>query len=181
MDYQNTLHSSSIEVMEELNENEMSYHGPFGNAMSDNLLSMTNLFLQEYFEGESVKMVKGVFSTFVELTQNIADYYEKYFVKLPSCSIQLKVEQSQVFIKTSNYIRVSDVENIRNLFSKTFSLEGEDLKNAHKQAILNGNSLGLLMIRKMQDAEFNWEIDQQDEEKPTLTIELKISYGATNN
>lgn len=181
MEVQNTITQSTSIEMEGFKKNELSYQGPFGNAMSDSLLTMANIFLQDFFENEPIKKVKGIFSAFVELSQNIAEYYEKRFTILPVCIIQLNVEENFVKIKTSNRLEDADLGLIENIFSRISSLEGEELNKANKEAILNGESLGLLMIKKMDDAQLNWEINRDANSIPYLSIDLKISYGATNN
>lgn len=59
---------------------------------------------------------------------------------------------------------------------KLESSNWEDLRAEYKRALFDGDSLGLIMIKRMKDADLSWEILKK-EDKSWLSLELKIDYG----
>ena len=55
------------------NKDQIEYWGPISNEFSDAFLGMGRLFLQQFLEDSHVRLVKGVFSSFVEMVQNIEE------------------------------------------------------------------------------------------------------------
>jgi hypothetical protein len=138
---------------------------------------MGKVFLHGFFDGESVKKKKRIFSSFVELVQNVADYNELNFADtLPNSSVSLIVLENCVFIKTSNLIKKKDKQSIETRFKRLFLLSLNELNNSYKDALLTGRSLGLIMIRRLEDSVFNYEIIQ-DGEDYWLNLDLRIDYG----
>jgi hypothetical protein len=164
-----------------LRKEELEYWGPLNHHFSNSFLTMGNKFLQAYFESISVKTIKKIFTAFVELVQNVAEYSEEKFQNnFPQSYVNLKVEGDEVVIKTANIILTEDVHNLTSKFNWLLNLEGVELDQAHKKALIHGESLGLIMIRKMKNANFDWEIIEQNEEH-WLTFELRIRYEETTD
>lgn len=162
--------------------NCLQYWGPVGHKFSDSFLTMTNDFLQKYFENESVKKIKGIFSSIVELVQNVADYNEIRFSNgFPNSLIGVKVLESKVMIFTKNKLDSEDVKMLDTLFEKITSLSGTVLESEHKNAILNGKSLGLLMIQRLDESKFDYKIETDQAKESWLHLQLAINYGSTTN
>jgi hypothetical protein len=160
--------------------NELKYCGPFSHQFSDSFISMGNIFLQGFFEGESIKKVKGIFSCFVELAQNMADYNELHFAeRLPLNFISMEVFDNTVSITTRNIINGDDKQGIEDRLVNLFSQNSDELDDSHKDAIINGKSLGLIMIKRLEESTFNYSFQQNEENNYWLNLELKIEYGAT--
>ncbi len=122
--------------------NCLQYWGPVGHKFSNLFLITVNDFLQKYFENKSVKKIKQIFSSIVELVQNVADYNETNFLRgFPNSFIGVKVFESKVMIFTKNKILSDDVLSLKFLLSQITGLIGNDLESEYKDAILNGKSL----------------------------------------
>lgn len=172
------LESSSLKR----SSNNLFYWGPIGHQFSDCFLTMGNVFLQKYFEGESVKKIKGIFSSFVEMVQNLADYNEgTYSNGFPQSLVSIEVLEQEVVILTSNMLEKKDVADIESRFSNLLSLNGSELIEAHNHAILKGQSLGLFMLKKMEESKLSFEINENQIGEFWLNLKLKIKYGTTKN
>lgn len=60
-----------------IKKDEMEYFGPIDHQLSNAFLTMGHDFMQTYFNSLSRIMRKKIFTVFIELIQNIADYSEK--------------------------------------------------------------------------------------------------------
>lgn len=162
--------------------NSLFYYGPVCHQFSNSFLTMSESFFKRVFEGVGVKKRKGIFSSFVEMVQNVADYNEKIIDEYPPESlVSIKVLSSEVVVVTSNLIKKNDVVDVQSKFAKILSLSKNELKEEHKLAILGGGSLGLLMIRKQEDSELFYEIEKDKNGDYWLNLQLKIKYESTTH
>ncbi len=160
-----------------LKEDEIEYWGPVNNDFCNSFLAMGNAFFDRFLDKLDSKFSKTVFSAFVELTQNVSEYNEANFSDdLPQSYINLKVLSNSIFIKTANRILLEDVKPFENRMQKLESWNWEELRAEYKKALFEGDSLGLIMIKRMKDADLSWEIFNK-EDKYWLSLELKIDYG----
>ena len=160
-----------------LKEDEIEYWGPVNNEFCNSFLAMGNSFFDRFLNNLDSKFSKTVFSAFVELTQNVSEYNEaKFKDDLPQSYINLKVSENSIFIKTANRILLEDIKPYEERMKKLESSNWEDLRAEYKRALFDGDSLGLIMIKRMKDADLSWEILKK-EDKSWLSLELKIDYG----
>ncbi len=159
---------------------QIEYWGPISNDFSDAFLSMGRLFLQQFLVGVHVRLIKGVFSSFVELVQNIAEYHQIEFEEnIPQSFVNLVIEKELITISTLNQVKEKDVVQLTELFEKLFSLSKEELKKAYRDSLFEGESLGLIMIKKLINSNLEWEISKDKEGINWLSLELKINYENT--
>ena len=158
-------------------EDELEYWGPLNHSFCNSFLTMANSFFEKFLEGKEIKLVKAVFSSFVELVQNISEYNEQNFAaNIPSSYVNVSVLNETVIIKTANQILSKDADAMVKRMEELDQSSLEDLKEKYKNALLNNQSLGLIMIKKMEKSKLDWEVNQQDENY-RLLVELKIEYG----
>jgi hypothetical protein len=158
-------------------EDELEYWGPLNHVFCNSFLTMANSFFEKFLEGKDIKFVKAVFSSFVELVQNISEYNEQNLVpNIPPSYVNVSVKEDFVMIKTANQILLKDVDPMIKRMQDLDASTPEDLKEQYKYALLNNQSLGLIMIKKMSNAKLDWEINQQNDTH-WLLVELKIEYG----
>lgn len=163
-------------------KDQIEYWGPVSDDFSDAFLSMGRLFLQQFLIDEHVRLIKGVFSSFVEMVQNIAEYNQKEFKdNIPQSFVNLMLGDELITITTINKVKEKDVENLTQLFENLFAMSKDELKKAHREALLEGKSLGLIMIKKLINSELDWELNTDQEGVNWLSLELKINYGSTKN
>ncbi len=156
----------------------MSYWGPLEHSMSDNILVMLEVFLKNQTELNSDKKFKSLFSSCVELLQNISDYNQKAGDELDSsCFLEIRALNDKVLVQTRNNIIEKDVESIKEKFQILFSMDENLLEESHKHALLNGESLGLIMLRRVEDSDFEWNIDQDKNNKYWLSLKFSLNYG----
>jgi len=164
------------------NKDQIEYWGPISNEFSDAFLGMGRLFLQQFLGDAHVRLVKGVFSSFVEMVQNIAEYNQKEFEEnIPQSFVHLMLDDNAIIITTINKIKEKDVPHLSQLLTKLFAMSKDELKKAHREALLDGKSLGLIMIKKIMDSELDWEINKDETGNNWFSLELKINYGSTKN
>lgn len=158
-------------------EDELEYWGPLNHIFCNSFLTMANSFFEKFLEGKDIKFIKAVFSSFVELVQNISEYNEQNLApNLPAAYVNVSFKDRFVLIKTANQILVEDVDSMNKRMQNLDASSPEDLKNQYKYALLNNQSLGLIMIKKMINAKLDWEINQRNNTH-WLLVELKIEYG----
>jgi len=164
------------------NKDQIEYWGPVSNDFSDAFLGMGRLFLQQFLINVHVRLIKGVFSSFVEMVQNIAEYNQKEFEdSIPQSFVNLMIGEDLITITTINKVKEKDVKKLSQLFENLFAMSKDELKKAHREALLEGKSLGLIMIKKLTDSELDWELNTDKEGVNWLSLELKINYGSTKN
>lgn len=172
----------SIEIRKKLfhlpfKEDELEYWGPLNHAFCNSFLTMGNNFFEKHLIDLEIKTVKTVFSAFVELVQNAAEYNEENFQSnIPQTYVNVKVQDDTVFIKTANQILSKDIDKMISRLESLDTFTLDELKNEYKDALINNKSLGLIMIKRMENATFEWEI-QEYEGQNWLSVELKIQYG----
>jgi hypothetical protein len=129
----------------------------------------------DYTLTTSPKRAKQVFTAFVELMQNIAEYYDQTFSEdsTPDAFINLKIRPEVVIIHTANEVLEKDLKNIKTTLGRFFSLDEIGLENERKEALLKGKSLGMIMIRKMLNKKFEWGL-QTHQNKHWLTFDLRL-------
>lgn len=84
-------------------------------------------------------------------------------------------------IFTKNKILSDDVLSLKFLLKRITGLIGNDLESEYKDAILNGKSLGLLMIQRLEESKFDYKIEINQENESWLHLQLAINYGSTTN
>lgn len=174
--------SLKYEILEKkgipIDENQLSYWGPINPNFSDSFLNMANVFLDRFYKSKPLINLKKIFSSFVELVQNVAEYNEKNeLTKLSQSFMNLSIEDDYVSILTSNQILECDVSSVKTIFNELFSLKENEVLERHKKALLNNESLGLLMIKKLQNAEFYWELIKDNKNNNWLNVKLKVYNG----
>ena len=97
-----------------LKEDELEYWGPLNHAFCNSFLTMGNNFFEKYLDTMGMKMVKSIFSAFVELVQNASEYNEEHFESnIPQTYVSVKVNEGLVYIRTANQILEADVKALR--------------------------------------------------------------------
>lgn len=160
-----------------INKDEMEYFGPIDHQLSSAFLDMGHDFMQSYFSNVPRIFRKKLFTVFIELIQNIADYNEKSSNQNKRAFVKLTVDQGVIMIKTINFVLKKDLEQLSKTLKQTFEIEGEDLQAAYKVALMKGKSLGLIMIRSIKGASFTYQIDSS-EEANYLSFEFKMNEDA---
>ncbi|MEQ8910625.1 MAG: DUF6272 family protein [Vicingaceae bacterium] len=141
---------------------ELEYWGPVDTQFSNSFLTMGNEFIERYVSYKS-KVSKKAFICLVELVQNIAEYNAIAFKdNTPDAYLDLQVKKGFIQIRTGNILKATDVELLSQKFKAIFEMNQSALEAANKEAILNGKSLGLIMIRRMEGAAIDWEIQAKD-------------------
>tara|TARA_R110000868_G_scaffold91491_2_gene253721 strand:+ start:162 stop:701 length:540 start_codon:yes stop_codon:yes gene_type:complete len=160
-------------------KNQIEYWGPVNSNFCDSLLSMSHDFLKKFLFGVHVRHLKEIFSVFVELVQNIAEYNQiKFADATPQSYVNLVINDTSVFITTKNEIKEKDVASIKNYIESLTNSTKEELKEKHRDALIEGKSLGLIIIVKMNNADFNYEIITDEQNANWLSIETTINYGS---
>jgi hypothetical protein len=163
-------------------KNQLEYWGPVNNQFADAFLTMANNFISSCLDVNDLSLRKGVFSSFVEMVQNVAEYNEERFVEdLPQSFIKLKINKNSVVINTANLIATEDLSKIEEIFGQLFLWEREELDKNHRDRLLAGGSLGLIMLRRLKNADFEYQLDKNKLGENWLSLELKINYGSTKD
>ena len=158
-------------------EDELEYWGPLNHTFCNSFLTMGNNFFEKFLGDMDMKSIKTIFSAFVELVQNASEYNEANFESnIPQTYVNVKVHEDNVYIRTANQILEKDVKALKDRLDRLESITMEELDADYKDALINNKSLGLIMIKRMKNASFEWEF-QQNNEQIWLSVELKIEYG----
>lgn len=161
-----------------IENDNVSYWGPMNREISDSLLAMAEIFLQKYFKIVPKQLTKSLFLLFIEMVQNVADYYsEKDIESLNHCYIYFNIEEQGSTIFTGNQILEEDLSKVREVFEELNVLSESQLGEKHKNAIFSKSSLGLLIVKKMKDSQLDWEIVKDSNQNHWLNIKLKVNYG----
>ena len=161
---------------------ENEYWGPLTIEFSDAFLTMAYSMLRSFFTKAEVKLFKAIYSTTTELVQNIAEYnklnetlsHNQSFINL-----SLKNHYAQIYC--SNQIMKKEVNSLTDRFVKMDNLSNESLAKEYAKALLNGGSLGLLMIYKLPGVKVKWNIKQDKDQVSWLNIYVKLSYASFRN
>ena len=161
-------------------KDQLEYWGPVNRAFSDSFLTMGHKFIYQYFGRLDSKYLKIVFSSFVEIVQNVAEYNEgSYEVNFPQSFLRLRDTGDKIVIDTVNSIKSEDKLEVQTIFERVFALPKEELQSEYKKLLLKGGSLGLIMLRKLKNSEFEYSFSENEEGDTWLVIELKMNYGNT--
>ena len=163
-------------------KNQIEYWGPVKSDLADAFLAMTNEFLKKYIVGVHSRHLKEIFSAFVELVQNVSEYNQEAFGEiLHSSYLGLVAGKNKVQLATSNLVKEKDIPFIEGLLNELTGSSKEELKSKHREALLEGKSLGLIIILRMQNATFDFKIEKTNEGHYWLSIETVINYESTEN
>lgn len=163
-------------------KNQVEYWGGVNHDFSDSFLSMTNAFLKNYLIGVHTRHHKEIFSAFVELVQNAVEYSLKEFEnELPLCYFGLEAKKNSIQLLASNKLKNKDIDFVSSFIDQLQSALKDDLKAQYKDALLEGKSLGLILIMRMRNADFEYEIQEDHEKNHWLTIETTIHYESIEN
>ena len=161
-------------------KDQLEYWGPLNHSFSDSFLTMGNAFIFEYFNHLNNRFIKIIFSSFVEMVQNIAEYNEESFTgSLPQSFVRLYDGEEMVTIETANLILEKDLVAVRTIFEKNAEIPAEQLEADYKKLLLSGGSLGLIMLRKLKNSTFEYSLLKTKEGDNWLSLELKIYHGNT--
>lgn len=162
------------------NQDQLEYWGPVNHVFADSFLTMGNTFIYQYFNNLNSRFLKLVFSSFVEMVQNVSEYNEENYRDNPQQSyIRLKDEGGKIVIATINKIRQEDFASVKAIFENAFAIAESELQNEYKRLLLKGGSLGLIMLRKLKDSYVEYSLAEDNEGEIWLSIELKMNYGNT--
>lgn len=163
-------------------KDQIEYWGPVSDGFSDAFLSMGNSFLKNFLEGFHLRHYKEIFSAFVELIQNVAEYNRlEYTDNPPQSYLNLTVEKETVKILTINQVKKKDTDYLSGFFDELLGNSKEELKKKHRQALLDGKSLGLIIILRMKSSGLSYKIQQDESGTHWLSIETNIKYGSTED
>lgn len=162
------------------NRDQLEYWGPVNHSFSDSFLTMGHSFIYKNFSFIKSKRLKEVFSSFVEMVQNISEYNEEdYQNEYPQSYIRLKGEEGQIIIDTINCIKDESLLSVKTIFENVSSLDKEELREEFKKKLMSSGSLGLIMLRKLSDSTFKYSITKDKSGINWLSIELRIDYENT--
>jgi hypothetical protein len=161
-------------------KDQLEYWGPINTSFANSFLTMADLFIQQYFTMLNAKVLKSLFSSLVEMVQNISEYAETSKTDGQyQAFIRVKGEDNQVVINTANRINSQDRATVEAIFESTFAIPKENLQEEYKKQLLSGGSLGLIMLRKLNNAKTEYTLTENEEGDIWLGIELKMNYGNT--
>lgn len=159
---------------------QLEYWGPVNHPFADSFLTMGHSFIYNSFPSISSKRLKEIFSSFVEMVQNVSEYNEEEFKNnYPQSYIRLKGEEGMVIIDTINCIKDENLLSVSTIFEKVSSFNKEELREEFKRKLMSGDSLGLIMLRKLSNSTFEYHITKDEAEVNWLSIELRINYENT--
>ena len=177
--------SSSIQQKKKIFElpydkDQLEYLGPVNHSFADSFVTMGHSFIYQYFKNLDHKLLKSVFSSFVEMVQNVSEYNEESFKEnYPQSYLSLKDGGDHIYINTINKIKTEDKLSVQSIFEKAFSVPEEGLQAEYKRLLFEGKSLGLIMLRKLINASVDFTFSENDEGEIWLSVDLKIRYGNT--
>ena len=161
-------------------KDQIEYWGPVNHVFADSFLTMGHTFIYQYFSNLNSKFLKSVFSSFVEMVQNVSEYNEEnYQDNLPQSFVRLRDGGGHVVINTVNRIKTEDKLSVQTIFEKAFSIPKEELLAKYKRLLLKGESIGLIMLRKLKNTDIEYSLSENQEGETWLSIELKMNYGNT--
>src|SRR5690606_19103859 len=115
--------------------------------------------------------------------QNIADYNAETFVErdIPASRYSLVLTEHSAIVKCCNQILSKDARRTNRRMKFLKELSEEQLDNEFKNALLNGKSLGLIMLHRFQDVKFEWEIQKSKNGLEWLNIHVTLNYASFRN
>jgi|GEM_PF-1073392 hypothetical protein len=161
-------------------KDQLEYWGPVDNDFADSFLTMGRTFIYQYFNHLDPTFLKTIFSSFVEMMQNLSDYNENHFENNEPKSYMLLEDGGKHFlITTINRIEAEDKATVQTIFQNAFSIPKDQLQTEYKKLLLTGGHLGLMKLRKVKNANLEYSLSENQEGETWLGIELKINYGNT--
>ncbi len=161
-------------------KDQLEYWGPVNHIFADSFLTMGHTFIYQYFSNLNSTFLKSVFSSLVEMVQNVSKYNEENCQdNLPQSLIRLKDGGGHVVVNTVNRIKLEDKLYIQSIFEKIFSIPENELFDEYKRLLLKGESVGLIMLRKLNNTNIEYSFSENQEAEAWLSIELKMNYGNT--
>lgn len=161
-------------------KDQLEYWGPVNHVFANSFLTMGHTFLYQYFNNLNHKFLKTVFSSFVEMVQNVSEYNEEsYENNYPQSFLRLRDGEGYIHICTINKIKAEDKVAVQAIFESTFSIPTDQLAAEYKRLLFEGKSLGLIMLRKLANAKAEYSFTENEEGEIWLSVDLKINYGNT--
>lgn len=159
---------------------QLEYWGPLDHTFANSFLTMGDAFLKQFFGDNNAKALKPIFSSFVELVQNVSEYNEEEYdtADLPQSYINLRIENEFVVINTVNKIKDKDVDDLEKRLEDLFSSSEDELAEQRKDMLMGGGSLGFIMVKRLKNAEFEYNFKKGGNDENWLSLELKINYGS---
>jgi len=158
-----------------LKQDELEYWGPVNHQLSDAFLSMGQDFLESYLKKVPRIKRKKIFTAFIELIQNIADYNEKNAKQNAAAFVKLSVEKNQIFIFTISELYNGDDIKVIEILDHIFNIKPAEIKERYKVALMNNKSLGLIMLRAMADSALSYEV-KTDNLKTFINFNFRMKY-----
>lgn len=159
---------------------QLEYWGPVSHSFADSFLTMGHSFLYQYYNNLNNKSLKAIFSCFVEMVQNVAEYNEEAFKdNYPQSYIKLRDKDGIIIIETANLILEKDLMSVKTIFEKVACLNQEQLTEEYKKLLMKGGSLGLIMLHRLKESIFEFNFSKDEKGENWLCLELKIHYGNT--
>ncbi|KAA3650834.1 MAG: hypothetical protein DWP98_03745 [Bacteroidetes bacterium] len=157
----------------------LTYLGNLGHAESNVVLNKILSILENQLNVNNKSVLKRSFICITELVQNIAEYNIIKSTSFPNTSIELKVESEKILISCWNKIEKGDEMSLTTIFNELDSLSRNELEIRYKKGLFSRKSLGLLMIKLLENSIFTWKIETvaNENEYNWLKLELIINYG----
>ena len=184
-DYSNNQETPcmSLSIFRTLQDNniEYVYIGQFTNKITDSILSLAELNLQ--LINESLKVRKRVYFILVEGLQNITRHQSitpKHVDKSGVLIIQRI--KDQYIITTANYVKKSEIENLKQHIDSINSLGDKELKDYYREILQKqkishkgGAGLGLIEIARKSNNKLLYEFQPADKEHYVFFLQTQIS------
>ena len=179
MNQENSIQKKKDSFKLPYHRDQLEYWGPVNHVFADSFLTMGHTFLYQYFHHFSGKLLKSIFSSFVEMVQNVSEYNELAFNdNYPQSYVRLKDDSGEILINTANKIKNEDLLSVKTIFEDAFRIEKSLLFEEYKTLLMNNGSLGLIMLRRLKNSTVEFTFSEEEGEH-WLSLELKISYGNT--
>ncbi len=164
-----------------VNSIEYVYIGEFTPSITDSILSLAELNLET--GDDSVKLKKRVYFILVEGLQNVTRHqqYEEYHAKSSGMLLIQRFDDNFV-ITTANYIRNSEIAQLKQYLDKINSLNKEELKDLYRKALADqrispkgGAGLGLIEIARKSGNKLRYSFERIDDDYSIFYFQTKIS------
>lgn len=161
-------------------KDQLEYWGPLNHSFADSFLTMGHKYLYQYFSNLDKKTLKNIFSSFVEMVQNVSEYNMGAFAdNFPHSYIRLRDVDGSIYIHTANLILEKDLFSVKTIFEANAEIPEDKLVDEYKRLLFNSGSLGIIMLRKLKNSTFEYSLTKSPEGDNWLSLELKINYGNT--
>jgi hypothetical protein len=154
----------------------------FKGQMSQEILGELGSMIKYSWSSES--NVKRIFSTFIEIAQNILHYSAEKYKDVDGVSrgvgiIVVNEEATRFCLSSGNLIENRSVQEIKEKFDYVNSLNKDELKKLYKEKIKGerpeeskGAGLGFVDIARKSDSKLYYKIDLVDETHSFLTLSV---------